>query len=64
MNANKIYFGLIDVWKIILKETILENGNFWIFVDKQSIQFRYSVKHVDKGKTKPIISWVANVLIL
>ena len=30
MNANKIYFGLFDVWKIILKETILENLNFYL----------------------------------
>ena len=63
MNANKIYFGLIDVWKIILKETILENGNFRFF-NKQSVQFRYSVTHVNEGKTKPIICGVANVLIL
>ena len=34
------------------------------FFDKQSVQLRYSVKHVDKCKTKPIITEVANVLVL
>ena len=35
MNANKIYFGLIDVWKIILKETILEKSLFIFLTDTE-----------------------------
>lgn len=41
MNANKIYFGLIDVWKIILKETILEKSLFNFLTDTVSVILQY-----------------------